>query len=331
VAHIRQPDTARRWGGVAAVAVVAVAAAAGAGACYKPNIVDGGLLCAEAGKLCPDGYTCDRATNTCRRPGSIADAHQDGPMDVGKADAMTDARPDAMEVACYTPVAGCTPQVTNGCDPVCQTKCGCREKCSVSAAGVVGCTVPLPGNAGPYAPCEITVAAGDSPQTDACAPGLVCVNDRCGARCYPFCRVDADCPGSTCTGNAGGGVKICAVKFASCDPVGTQARSSCSVQNQACYLASTVPDRTICDCTGPQGAEGANCATNFECVAGLVCVDSAGAGQLMCRRLCRLSQDAGVADGGASQDAGAPGSGCDVCPTGNSKPLVGSAVYGYCY
>ena len=39
-------------------------------ACYKPNILDGGLKCADAGaKACPDGFTCGYGgmANKCGR------------------------------------------------------------------------------------------------------------------------------------------------------------------------------------------------------------------------------------------------------------------------
>src|SRR5262249_39616221 len=142
-----------------------------------------------------------------------------------------------------------------------------------------------------------------------------CVNDRCGSHCYAFCHVDGDCPGSTCTGDAGAGVKICAPKFTTCDPVGTQAPTACPVRNQSCYLASTVPDQTICDCPGMQKIAGASCTTNFDCVAGLACVDALGTADFRCQQLCRLPQDAGAVTNG-----------CATCTTGRFRALGGSTL-----
>jgi hypothetical protein len=288
----------------------AALALAAVSACYNPRIPIGGFLCADVGKPCPDGFVCDLPTNTCRTPGSLTDAAAGGS---GGTDAMKDATPDVAEVACFTPVKGCVPQVASGCDPMCQTGCGCQTKCSVSTMGVVACNAPLSsGNRQVGDSCDIS-SQGMPNQTDNCAPGLVCVTVPCGNKCFAFCRTDADCPNSTCTGNAGGGVKICAVQFAVCDPTGTQAQQDCPALAQGCYVSSTKPDKTICECPLSAQGPGLSCTATLECSPGLTCVDPLNMGNLSCQFVCTLA------------------SSCASCPTGRSKALGGSTVYGYCY
>ena len=91
-------------------------------ACYKPNILDGGLRCADAGaKACPEGFKCDRGL--CWRPDGSADRPDAVPDVVDARDAS-----DAYDGPCFEALPGCTPGA-GMCDPVCQTGCPtCTEK-----------------------------------------------------------------------------------------------------------------------------------------------------------------------------------------------------------
>src|SRR5262249_29943923 len=130
--------------------------------------------------------------------------------------------PEAAPPVCNMPVQGCTADTSKGCDPVCQKGCtGCLQKCSVTASGAPTCNNPLatrPRMLGEA--CNIS-SLNLPAQTDDCSPGLVCLNDACNARCYKFCKTDMDCPNSTCTKDAGGGVKVCDVQAVTCNPIKT--------------------------------------------------------------------------------------------------------------
>src|SRR5215471_3281360 len=93
---------------------------AGAG-CYRPDILDGGFGCAEAGKLCPDGFVCNSTDHLCHRVGA--------PL------------PDA--AACMYPAVAtlCGDPAPPGqnCNPTCQTGCSCG-RCNVGLGGVAECT-----------------------------------------------------------------------------------------------------------------------------------------------------------------------------------------------
>src|SRR5262245_10707314 len=94
-------------------------------ACYKPNIVDGGLRCkADAGtRSCPEGFKCDTATQLCWKhlDGGI-DRKPDGPTNVDGRDGpdLPDgpAGSDA-DAPCFEAKPGCTPD-NGACDPYCQ-------------------------------------------------------------------------------------------------------------------------------------------------------------------------------------------------------------------
>jgi len=293
----------------AAAALAAGAVVLTLGSCYRPNILPGGFGCAEAGKPCPDGFACDPSTLTCVLPSMIGDAAADRPVDAA-ADRITDGSTDSSEVACFMPL--CASGVSSGCDPVCQTGCACQQKCSANTKGVVACSAPLPGPRRLNTDnCQIS-AAGTSAQTDDCAPGLVCVADHCANHCYRFCRIDADCTNATCTGDAGGGVKICSVPFTTCNPVGATA-TGCAGGAQGCYLSSTMVDKLFCDCPTGSVAKNQTCATTLECLPGLVCVDALGTTDLRCLEVCSI------------------GNTCTTCSTGRFKAYLGSATYGYCY
>jgi hypothetical protein len=295
--------------GALPAALVAVLIGGGL-ACYTPTVLDGGYRCGSGVKACPDGFTCDTATMTCRQIGGGGDAGaSDRPSG---SDGRSDAGGDA---ACVPPPPLCTPQQgTALCDPVCQDGCGCNQKCSSNTAGTLTCNMPLAlGTRAVGQSCDIQ-APGTTQQTDSCAAGLVCVADSCqGQSCYRFCVTDQDCPNSTCSRDAGGGVKICDVPFVTCDPLPGQP-SDCPATGQGCYLSSTMADRTLCtSCPGGVVAN-AGCTLSRDCLPGLVCVDATNINDFRCRRVCSLQ-------GG--------GGGCNNGLT--CRSVGGSRMYGYCF
>ena len=303
------------WRRVIRAALPALAASASAIGCYKPIIVDGGFQCHAGSKLCPDGFLCDPSTNTCRRQLS-SDARPDGAGGTGGGDARDatleggfDGKTDATDAGCFMPRSGCTPQ--SACDPFCQTGCSCRTKCSVNTAGTLTCNAPfgnIPRTLGQS--CDIA-SPGTPAQTDTCVPGLVCLVDGCGSRCYQFCRGDNDCANATCSRDAGGGKMVCDVPFATCDP--EAGSNSCPLAAQGCYVSAVQPDKTLCDCPGGGQTVGQTCNQNRDCLPGLVCADPFGDGTTVCRPVCKLA------------------SSCAGCATSRSRAVPGSTIYGFCY
>jgi hypothetical protein len=290
--------------------------------CYKPTIGNMLKCNLNAGThACPDGFKCETASGFCRRNPSTdaaidhpdADAGRDGPTD-------TQVGPTCLDAG----RGGCTPSSDAGiCDPYCQTGCdGCRKKCSVNTLQTVTCNdVPLGPTAGLMQFC--TPLSTDLPgQTDNCEPGHVCITDGCFDRCYRFCRQDSDCTNAGCNREViAGGQKVCDVPFVDCTPLPGNANTGCGGGTMACYLSSSHPNRTVCDC--PFNAVGANgpCTRSRDCVPGLVCVDRGPMQPGVCLQVCRL--------------------GTDDCGTGNpmscrnytGRPLGTTmhATYGYCF
>jgi hypothetical protein len=298
----------------AALPALAVGSAVG---CYRPTIADGGFLCRAGSKPCPDGFLCDPATNTCRREltsdagvdRAAADGADGRDGRDGSPDGATDGTTDATDAGCFMPRANCTAQTS--CDPFCQTGCACRTKCSVNTGGMLTCNAPVGTMLRTLdQSCDIA-SPGTAGQADTCAPGLVCLADGCGSRCYQFCRSSSDCANATCSRDAGGGKLVCDVPFAVCNPEAGQ--TTCPLAAQGCYVSSVQPDRTLCDC--PSGAQvaGATCVENRDCLPGLVCVDAFGNGDLRCRPVCTLAAS------------------CASCTTARSRAIGGSTTYGFCY
>jgi hypothetical protein len=279
-----------------------ILAGAGPLGCYKPKIKDGGLRCnmdAGTGKFCPEGFGCDMTTLTCWRnlDGGVdirVDTQVDTPVDT-PADTQLDMK---LDVTCFDARANCTPD-PGKCDPYCQTGCACGQKCSVNTLGALTCNQPRAFQF-PRAvmdDCNEVILPDTPQQTDNCGPGLVCVNEGCFPRCFRFCRSDADCPGSSCTRDIGGqssGHKVCDVPFMdSCVPLPSGQNTGCgpTTSTTVCYISSTNPQHTICDC--PFNAVGSNypCTRTRDCIKGLACVDRGDGSSPVCLQVCRRSMN----------------------------------------
>jgi hypothetical protein len=314
-----------------AALLLGVLGVAGVSACYNPTF-KGSFKCNHlyyAGQGdCPDGYSCSPATDLCVK-GSVSaidgggqdlpaekpamETHPEVAMDV-PPEATPDLPAEAPPV-CIPPVQPCTSDMSKKCDPLCQTGCNCQEKCSAittgAMSGTLTCNVPLPSRARALGEaCDVS-SGGTAQQTDNCAPGLVCRDDACGSRCYKLCKIDADCPMSTCTIDLGGGTKVCDVQATTCNPVGNSSTPmGCPGMVQGCYLSTTVTDRTVCDCPFKAGGPQASCVISRDCFPGLVCVDATGTGNATCHQACNI----------ASPDCG----GLTCMPFNRSKK------YGFC-
>lgn len=285
-------------------------------ACYRPHILDGGLKCAPVTvKRCPDGLQCDPASNTCRT--SVADS---APIDqvpdpADARDLPVDPTVDRSEAMCLAPRPDCVAQTPAAvCDPYCRSGCGCSNRCSVTAAGLLTCNAPGSAALAVGQTCSI-LSSGMPVQTDDCAPGLVCLPG-CGMRCFQFCRTDADCPQSSCTRAPVPtmnlvGVKVCEVPFVACDPLNALA-GGCSTPGQTCYLSPVVPDKSFCDCPAGDTREGESCASPQDCIPGLTCVDAGNGAGLRCRPACNRTVPAS----------------CGVGTT--CRAINGSKTYGFC-
>lgn len=293
--------------------------------CYNPKIKSGNLRCnPDFEPECPDGHSC--VSGRCVKNGTpIVDSGTDMSIDkapppdanVDKHEAGSETGPDLG--MCVTSVAGCTPDAAGKCDPLCQTGCGCKEKCSVvtsgPTSGALTCVVPG-GNirAKEGRACDFYFD-GTPNQSDNCDPGLICLHDACGDVCARFCKTNADCPNSLCNRALPGGAKVCDVSTVECNPVKTANWvTGCQGSNQNCYLSASVMDRTVCDCSAGSQTELGSCTTSRDCFGGLVCADPSGAGlDLRCRRVCSLT---------------ATPSGCPVGFT--CRAHLESKKYGYC-
>ncbi len=300
--------TSHRW------SLVALLIAIG---CYNPKFDDGLLLCSAASE-CPAGYQCG-SDKACYKTGAAPLIKADAGHLPGDAGTVSD--PDGGVAACTDPTPGCVaPKDLGGkCDPVCQSGCKCREKCFYEGATPTCGPAKLPvKNAG-----EVCDTASDT-----CRPGAVCLEElrtECGAHCYHYCRVDADCGdkarciGAVTASDGSTVYKICSPLIeALCLPFG---KADCpgagrSLPTFGCYVLSALhPDLSVCDCAGTKPA-GSVCANEHECVPGTECI-KLGA-QATCRKICTLN---GVVAG--------------PCPSGTTcTPFapggVNSIRYGYC-
>jgi hypothetical protein len=270
--------------------------------CYKPEIPEGAFLCG-AEKSCPDGFQCVGSRCFKNKP---------------SGDAGDDAGGSCMrqELECSA-----SPGPSGACDPVCQSGCACGEKCVNPGAGNQ-CTPTLMPVQLNYDSCN--------PATDRCRPGSVCLpefQDRCGAHCYRFCRVDTDCGmNARCTGEAQDPAgnplyRVCSAKIEPCNPTGVApacgpgAGADRLAPAFGCYILSHMhPDETVCECAGLL-PEGAPCEREYQCVPGLECLKVGG--ETRCRKLCTLE------GGGVLPPV--------VCPLGQRcMPFMNARKYGFC-
>lgn len=262
-------------------------------ACYNPSIQDGGFLCADAGKQCPDGFTC----------------HSDG-----RCHANTST---SCSVPPITPI--CSDQPHDGgaaCNPTCQTGCACG-RCNV--AGAAPACVTTVGTA------KLGEIRTPSTSKDNCLPGLICLleADTCGqnvGRCYQYCTTNAQCSGVAgrlCEipildgTNRDTGYLTCSLASQTCNPLATTS-NGCPNAGLGCYVSSAGP--TFCDCPNraTPGALGDVCMAYNDCKAGLVCTTQAGLAGMHCRQICMTS-------------------GTNTCPSGqHCVAVASSAMYGYC-
>lgn len=235
--------------------------------CYRPNIEDGAFLCGEGG-ACPAGFTC--RANRCHNMGPGGNAMCVGPL-------------------LCSPAATAPPV----CDPVCQSGCGCNEKCT-NPKGTNTCAPAAGSSLEAYETCD---AEGE----DRCRPGSVClpeVQERCQAHCYRFCRTDDDCPAmARCRAEAHDGqgnllYKVCSPRVENCNPAGPNPRCGPVGNAQrpwpqfACYMLSIqTPEESVCECAGVL-PEGATCNLEYSCVPGTECVPVGN--DFKCRRLCTI-------------------------------------------
>jgi hypothetical protein len=251
--------TPRSW------CLLAVLALAG---CYKPSILEGGFKCDVGDKPCPDGFTCSDLDQMCymRPPISI---------DAG---------------VCATPVASlCSPDAGVGndsCNPVCQTGCTCA-RCNVGADSTAACG-GLVGTKTLGAIC--TLGAGDD-----CAPGFICLKQKCGTslgRCYRHCATDDQCNGGFCQasipdkdGNPTSHM-VCNLAPSDCDGLkGT----GCPSAALNCYVTG---NKTLCDCPSAAPKPGQlndPCVFYNDCAAGYMCIANvAGLMTPHCQPVCDI-------------------------------------------
>jgi hypothetical protein len=298
-----------------------LAASLALGSCYNPDIPDGSLFCGPEGE-CPSGFDCHRPTNRCFKsgtePGSAGAGGTAGAAGTGVAGSggggmagmtMTGGMGGAGGMmaggaggmmtggmggapACFSQMYPMCPSDPGAgrCDAVCQTGCGCRERCTYEGSTPV-CrafsVTPTP----LYAECN--------PRNDTCTPGSICLEeiaDACRAHCYRMCRTDAECGGrARCTGEvAGADYKTCSPPIEACNPIGPGART-CQSRGApfGCYvLSARYADQAVCDCAGNR-PEGATCSFEHECVPGNECVRIGD--RALCRRLCNLANPTEVA------------------------------------
>ena len=298
--------------------------------CYKPKIKDGGFRCnldAGVGKACPEGFKCDTSTMQCWRMPRDGGPDTDGSFE--RTDSEVGDVPDVKPTICFDARPDCTPR-PGLCDPFCRTGCGCTEKCSVNTVGDLTCNEP---RATGYPrtlmqDCMEVLSPGTPQQTDNCLPGYVCIDEGCFPRCFQFCQTNMDCANSSCTRDVGGvdsGQKACDVPFVDCVPLPGSLNMGCgpATGTMACYLSSSDPTHTICDCPFKDIGSNGACMRSRDCIRGLACVDKGDGSTPQCLQVCRLA-DEGQTD-------------CPSRVRGSCHPYFGAPrssqphpVFGYC-
>jgi hypothetical protein len=315
---------AGRLAPILAAAALLAPALAGSG-CFKPNITDGGFRCADGG-ICPDGFKCDQG-GFCVKHLPDGGVGGKGGKAGGGGGSGAGGMGGGPPLSCFEPKVGCEPPDAGTdaglCDPLCQTGCaGCREKCSVTTAGDLTCNeVTTSGQLKGLLEACVISSESSAAQSDNCLPGLTCIADGCGggARCYQFCRVDQDCGNAACDRPVGNsGLKVCDVPYKTCVPVGSTSGCNPAVSTEACYLSSTHPDHTVCDCPFKAGGPNDACERSRDCNRGLACAFRGGSRK--CLKVCVIDADC---------DLGEPGS-CHPY-TGASGAGPENTTYGFCY
>ena len=239
-------------------------------ACYNPSIQDGGFLCAEAGKQCPDGFVCaDRRKVPRRPPPRSARSRR------------------SRRSAAINRVTGAA------CNPTCQTGCACG-RCNVSGAAPACVT-----DVGTKKLGEIC-----TPSKDDCQPGYICLleADTCGqnvGRCYQYCTTNAQCASPV----AG---RTCEIPILDSNNNDTEVprraawarrratrwrRPATAARAPGSAATSTPPARR--SATAPT-ARRRSCSAAVHrrttiAAAGLICTPSAGLAGMHCRQICMTS------------------------------------------
>src|SRR5450432_2404963 len=270
-------------------AAVVVAAGLALGGCFKPAITDGGFVCSDTGKACPDGYTCGADHHCSLVPVTtppIDSSMESMPMMSDASDAVSDGGGEPM---CAMAAALCAdgPAGSDVCSPSCQKGCACgrcnvvegKPKCVSIGTAKLG-DVCAPG------------------ANDNCAAGLICLIETCGnglARCYRHCTSNAQCDGSACTIGIDDGTgtgtapsyKTCDVPARACDPA---AGTGCPDPALKCYLNA---NQTLCDCPTKQGMNNADCTIYSDCAEGFICIAGVnGQATPHCHFVCNVAAPA---------------------------------------
>lgn len=143
----------------------------------------------------------------------------------------------------------------------------------------------------------LTVGMVCTPEADACAPGLTCLQEMCGSdlgRCYRFCRDASACNGTGVCGTpvllqdrSDSGQRVCDLGTQACEPY---TGGGCVDPALVCYVLG--PTQRTCDCpSGIQAQEGATCVNTNDCAIGLACLQKGAAGVLRCQKLCESAAD----------------------------------------
>ena len=233
------------------------------GACYRPNIAQGGFRCTDAG-VCPDGFKC-RANGRCYEG---------------------DAGPEAPMCAFPAPLAkvDCSSSLATGqpCDPICQTGCACGF-CGVKSR-VIECLPVTEGTKDVGAICD--------PQSQAdCKPGLFCraeCQTTTVGRCYQFCASATDCVApSLCNASSPDSpLSLCSLPSQQCNPIAlTGCESTPSVL--ACYAENSAQ---ACECVGTIAA-GLKCQFASQCVPGYTCIMPTATADATCQKVCLSTND----------------------------------------
>jgi hypothetical protein len=268
--------------GLAVMLVAALGALSGG--CYDPKITSGGLTCAPPpAKACPEGFTC--SGTVCVTEGTAPATGGSGGGGTGGAGTggAGGACPNPITPLCST----ATVLAAGACDPVCQTGCGCGQRCNLTPSGF-SCAASS-GSKELGAICQ--------PGSDECALGLVCLAESCGTslgRCYRYCRDPAPICGGTVCGTPiklpngdDSTQKVCNPGDVPCNAF---TRTGCPDPALNCYM--TGPGRTVCDCSsGKDRALGESCGGYNDCALGLVCLAVGGASMPTCHKVCQTTTD----------------------------------------